>query len=132
MRLYCGSIGDMLAGVSAEVFRGQGGAWGVLVCGNTYAAVVRVKRLAPCLHDEGVVDGDDEDFAGGLGLLALDVAGDVGLGAAGACACHKIVSLMPLASLNFLRRCEIGMRWCGETIEIIVGVWGREDGGWEV
>lgn len=48
------------------------------------ALAVGVEVLAPGLHDEGIVDGDDEDVAGRLELLGADVVRDVGFGAAGA------------------------------------------------
>jgi len=46
--------------------------------------LVLVKVLAPGVHDEGVVDANNKDFAGGLRLGRGDVTWDVGLGAAGA------------------------------------------------
>ena len=44
----------------------------------------RIQRGRPGFHDEGVVDRDDEDFAGRGELGVLDVAGNVGGGAGGA------------------------------------------------
>lgn len=46
--------------------------------------LVGVEVLSPGFCDKGVVDGDDEDGTGGFGLGAGEVAGDVGVGAAGA------------------------------------------------
>lgn len=72
---------------SVEVNAAQGlGEAGVRVSQEADAALlVGVQVLAPGLHDEGVVDRHDDDVAGCLCLLRCDVAGDVRLGAAGAC-----------------------------------------------
>lgn len=44
-----------------------------------------VQSLPPRLHDEGIVHADDEDLLEALGFGGVDVAGDVGFGAGGAC-----------------------------------------------
>ncbi len=54
-----------------------------LACGVTHetnaGALVCVERLGPSLHDEGIVDRDDKDLAGGFELVGGEVAGDVGV-----------------------------------------------------
>ena len=54
-----------------------------LACGVTHeanaGALVCVERLGPSLHDEGIVDGDNENLAGRLELVGGEVAGDVGV-----------------------------------------------------
>lgn len=52
---------------------------------DVFGAAGGVEGGAPGFHNEGVVDGDDEDFGDGFGLVGVDVAGDVGFGAGGAC-----------------------------------------------
>ena len=64
----------------------------------TYAALAAcVKGFGPGLHDEGVVDGDDVDFAGVFEFLGVDVFGDV-LGGASR-AYHHVRSCVAILNL---------------------------------
>ena len=51
----------------------------------TYTTLAgRIKSCAPCLHDKGVIDGDDENLSGVLEGGVVDVAGDMCARASGA------------------------------------------------
>lgn len=45
-------------------------------------ALLGIDSLAPCVHDEGIVDGDNVDITSILGLGVGNVAWEMGIGAA--------------------------------------------------